>query len=116
MDVESYGRGGMGSGIRAMGTDSGGRGGRRGGGRGSTSILKQEKEKRDKLNEEALKQAREEDLMFKRKDLEREREEQQWKAMMDPLNDCRFPDEEECMDVEMYNITKASKKHHGEHS
>nr|GEV98101.1 splicing factor [Tanacetum cinerariifolium] len=77
---------------------------------------KQEKEQQDKLDEEALQQAREEDLMFKRMDLEREREEQQWEAMMDPLNDCRFLDEEESMVVEMYNITKASKKHHGNHS
>nr|GFA82676.1 splicing factor [Tanacetum cinerariifolium] len=120
MDVESYGRGGMGSSIRAIGTDSGGRGGRsdgketmrslrgkrggakrrrgggrggrRGGGRGSTSILKQ---------------AREEDLMFKRKDLEREREEQQWEAMIDPLNDCRFPDEEESIDVEIVQPTSS---------
>nr|GFA11013.1 splicing factor [Tanacetum cinerariifolium] len=77
---------------------------------------KQEKEHQDKLDEEALQQAIEEDLMFKRMDLEREREEQQWEAMMDPLNDYRFPDEEESMVVEIYNITKASKKHHGEHS
>nr|GEU52902.1 splicing factor [Tanacetum cinerariifolium] len=139
----------MGSGIRAMGTDSAGRGGRsdgmetigsarvrrggergrRGGGRGYTSRLKksmedehmqgllveqedlrqkQEKEHQDKLDEEALQQAREEDLMFERMDLEKEREKQQWEAMMDPLNNCRFPDEEESMDVEMYNITKAS--------
>nr|GEZ15693.1 chloramphenicol acetyltransferase-like domain-containing protein [Tanacetum cinerariifolium] len=134
MDVESYGKGGMGSGIRAIGTDSGGREGRSdgretmGSARDGDNIKKsmehehmqgllvekedlrqkQEKEHQDKLDEEALQQAREEDLMFERMDLEREREEQQWKAIMDPLNDCRFPDEEESMDVEMYNITKAS--------
>nr|GEU52896.1 hypothetical protein [Tanacetum cinerariifolium] len=68
----------------------------------------QEKEHKDKLDEEALQQAREEDLMFERMDLEMEREEQQWKAMMDPLNDYRFPNEEDSMDVEMYNITKPS--------
>nr|GEW43994.1 hypothetical protein [Tanacetum cinerariifolium] len=67
---------------------------------------KQEKEHQDKLDEKALQQARGEDLMFERMDLERE--EQQWEAMMDPLNDCRFPDEEESMDVEMYKITNAS--------
>nr|GEW07880.1 splicing factor [Tanacetum cinerariifolium] len=38
---------------------------------------KQEKEQQDNLDEEALQQAREEDLMFKIMDLEREREEQQ---------------------------------------
>ncbi|GKA30504.1 hypothetical protein Tco_0716809 [Tanacetum coccineum] len=31
-------------------------------------------------------------------DIEREREEQQWEAMLDPLNDYRFPDQEESMD------------------
>ncbi|GKD79196.1 hypothetical protein Tco_1341817 [Tanacetum coccineum] len=41
-------------------------------------------------------------------DLEREREEQQWEAMMDLLNDYKIPDQEESMDVEMYNRTKAS--------
>ncbi|GJS77987.1 hypothetical protein Tco_0727868 [Tanacetum coccineum] len=46
--------------------------------------------------------------MFERMDLERERKEQQWEAMLDPLNDYRFPDQEESMDVEMYNRTKAS--------
>nr|GEU62703.1 hypothetical protein [Tanacetum cinerariifolium] len=87
----------------ARGRRGGGRGGRRGGGRGSTSGLKvydirqsmedeymqgvldeqedlrrkQEKEHQDKLDEEALKQAREEDLMFERMDLEREREKKQ---------------------------------------
>nr|GEY15597.1 hypothetical protein [Tanacetum cinerariifolium] len=71
---------------------------------------KQEKEQQDNLDEEALHQAREEDLMFKIMDLEREREKQQYEAMMDPLNYYKFPHEEESMDVEMYNITKASKK------
>ncbi|GJZ81466.1 hypothetical protein Tco_0646460 [Tanacetum coccineum] len=156
MGAESGGRGGMGSGIVAMSTDSGGRGGgrcggrasmggargrrgrsrgrrgggrrgRKGGGRGSTSGLKlmeeddirqsmedeymqglldeqedirqkQEKEHQYKLDEEALQQSREEEHMFKRIDIEREREEQQWEAMLDPLNDYRFPDQEESMD------------------
>ncbi|GJR75293.1 hypothetical protein Tco_0087658 [Tanacetum coccineum] len=121
----------------ARGRRGGGRGGRRGGGRGSTSGLnlmdeddirqsmedeymqglldeqedlrqKQEKEHQDKLDEEALQQSREEEFMFERMDLEREREEQQWEAMLDPLNDYRFHDQEESMDVEMYNRTKAS--------
>nr|GEX16660.1 splicing factor [Tanacetum cinerariifolium] len=97
IDVESYGRGGMGSSIRAMGTDSGGRGGRSDGKETIDDIKKsmedehmqglfieqevlrkkKEKEHQDKLDEEALQQAREEDLMFERIDLEREREEQQ---------------------------------------
>ncbi|GKA11925.1 splicing factor [Tanacetum coccineum] len=123
------------SGIRER--RGGGRGGRRGGGRGSTSGLnlmdeddirqsmedeylqglldkqkdprqKQEKEHQDKLYEEALQQSREEEFMFERIDLEREREEQQWEAMLDPLNVYRFLDQEESMDVEMYNRTKAS--------
>nr|GEU52898.1 splicing factor [Tanacetum cinerariifolium] len=38
---------------------------------------KQEKEHQDKLDEDALQQAREEDLIFKRMDLEMEKEEQQ---------------------------------------
>nr|GFB47221.1 splicing factor [Tanacetum cinerariifolium] len=62
---------------------------------------KQEKEAQDKLDEEALQQSKEGEFMFKRIDLKREREEQQWEAMLDPLNDYRFPDQEESMDVEM---------------
>nr|GEV24541.1 splicing factor [Tanacetum cinerariifolium] len=125
--------GGMGSGIGAMGTDSDGRGGRSGGkatmggargrrggaigrrggargrrysGRGgrrgdrkgSTSGLKL-------MDEDDIKQSMEDEYII---DLERKKEEQQWKAMLDPLNDYIFPDQEEFMDVEMYNRTKAS--------
>nr|GEV28402.1 RNA-directed DNA polymerase, eukaryota, reverse transcriptase zinc-binding domain protein [Tanacetum cinerariifolium] len=114
----------------ARGRRGGGRRERRGGGRGSTSGLnlmdeddirqsmedeymqglldeqedlrhKQEKEHQDKLDKEALHQTREEEFMFERMDLEREREEQQWEAMSDLLNDYRFPDQEESVDVEI---------------
>nr|GEV11296.1 hypothetical protein [Tanacetum cinerariifolium] len=106
MGVEPRGRGAMGSGIGGRGTDSGGketmygdrgrRGGLRGrrcGERGFTS---------------GLKQAMKEEMMYERMDLEREREEQEWQAIMDPLNEFRFSEQEESMDVEMYNRTKAS--------
>nr|GEV22034.1 hypothetical protein [Tanacetum cinerariifolium] len=49
-----------------------------------------------------------EEMMYERMDLEREREEQEWQAIMDPLNEFRFSEQEESMDVEMYNRTKAS--------
>ncbi|GKA22456.1 hypothetical protein Tco_0708418 [Tanacetum coccineum] len=69
---------------------------------------KKEKEHQQKLDEEAFQKAIEEEDMYERMVLERERDELQWQATMDPLNDFRFPDQEESMDVEMYNITKAS--------
>ncbi|GJR21759.1 hypothetical protein Tco_0970286 [Tanacetum coccineum] len=65
---------------------------------------KQEKEHQDKIDEEALQQAREEEFMFERMDLEREREEQQCEAMFDPLNDYRFPDQEESIDLQVFNL------------
>nr|GEX70569.1 splicing factor [Tanacetum cinerariifolium] len=49
----------------------------------------------------------EEEFMFEKMDLERKREEQQWEAMLDPLNDYRFPDQEESMDVESANVQPA---------
>ncbi|GKC55597.1 hypothetical protein Tco_1083195 [Tanacetum coccineum] len=50
----------------------------------------------------------EEERMYKRIDLEREREEQEWQTMMDHLNEFRFLKEEESMDVEIYNRIKVS--------
>nr|GEZ14965.1 splicing factor [Tanacetum cinerariifolium] len=67
----------------------------------------EEVEQKDEEVVEALQQSREEEFMFERMDLEREREKQQWEAMLDLLNGYRFPDQEESMDVEMYNKTKA---------
>ncbi|PWA73452.1 hypothetical protein CTI12_AA260810 [Artemisia annua] len=50
-----------------------------------------EKEEQEKLDEAAVQQTLEEERMFARMDLERERQEQEWAAMMDPYSEFRFP-------------------------
>ena len=53
-----------------------------------------EKEQQEKLDEAVLQQALEEERMFDRMDLERERQEQEWAAMMDPYSEFRFPEKD----------------------
>ncbi|GJZ54043.1 hypothetical protein Tco_0608928 [Tanacetum coccineum] len=65
---------------------------------------KEEKEYQEKLDKEAFRQAMEEEAMFERIDLERARQEEEW----DALNDYRFPEEDESIDVDTFNKTKAS--------
>nr|GEU71015.1 splicing factor [Tanacetum cinerariifolium] len=69
----------------------------------------EDKEYQEKLDEEAFRQAIEEEAMFERMNLEREKqEEEECDVMMNPLNDYRFPEEYESMDVDTFNRTKAS--------
>ncbi|GJS21876.1 hypothetical protein Tco_0450508 [Tanacetum coccineum] len=101
--AKSDGKGGMGSSIGAMGTDSGGRGGRgggrasmggvrgrRGGARGRRGGGRGGRRGGGRGSTSGLKLMDEDDIR------------------QNPLNDYRFPDQEESMDVEMYNRTKAS--------
>ena len=53
-----------------------------------------EKEEQEKLDEAVLQQALEEERMFDRMDLQRERQEQEWAAMMDPYSEFRFPEKD----------------------
>ncbi|GKA81113.1 hypothetical protein Tco_0787805 [Tanacetum coccineum] len=63
----------------------------------------QEKEYQERLDEEAFKQA-----MYERMDLEMGRQEKQSEAIMDPLNEYRFPKEDELIYVDTFNKTKSS--------
>ncbi|GKC06825.1 hypothetical protein Tco_0998435, partial [Tanacetum coccineum] len=64
------------------------------------------------MDEEDIKQAMEEKARYAMIGLEKAGQEEEWDAIIDLLNDYRFPVEDESMDVDTFNTTKASINFH----